>query len=569
MSKLSAACVVAGSVLVFSAADANLVKPYAAPVAVLINQVGYDQAAAKNLVVQVRDPEPNQPSTFKLVDESGKTVFQGKLVTRGRIHSGCASDWGARYWTGDFNGFKKSGTYRALVQMGSQDISSFPFRIGKRVVFRQTVEAAARFFYWQRCGFAIPGIHAACHLDDAKIPEKLGGGHRDVTGGWHDAGDYNKYNGFTPHAVYALVTLARGSGPLLTGGVKRRSLKEAKWGADFILKMWQRGTGIMYYNVFAGYHYMGPPERETDNIVGTGDDRPIEGEGPYPMAAAALAALASASHERKYREAAEDLWRGASAALKSSKALPISPARFNSELLLADLEMERLTGERRYYGAARERVERVLALQGSDGLWPPDMVAYGVPPAALAQFSRTHPDDSEDPKVRSALRRWLVQSLRRADNPFEITPWSAGVFFCPSKDMGGLHSVYLSQAWALYLAGDILRDQRAGALADRQIDWVLGENPDDVCFMEGQGSYNLPRYHHAYEGNPNRGQPGIPGQERGAIPGAIPNGLCRRPGSSEDKPWADFAGISYESNEPWLPHNTYYILATLAQAAKQ
>lgn len=67
-------------------------------------------------------------------------------------------------------------------------------------VFYDTI----RELYYQRCGCELPekfaGVykHAKCHMNKAKLmwdQSKL----IDVTGGWHDAGDYGKY--ISPAAV--------------------------------------------------------------------------------------------------------------------------------------------------------------------------------------------------------------------------------------------------------------------------------------------------------------------------------------------------------------------------------
>jgi hypothetical protein len=549
-----------------AAATAETAKPHEAAVAALVNQVGYDSQSAKTLVVQIRDPERGEPSSFHLVTEGGEMVYAGKLIPRGRVHDGTASDWDARYWTGDFTRFNRAGHYRARVRLGSKEVSSFPFQIGKHVLFLETAEFAARFFYWQRCGFAIPGIHAACHLDDGKLTPELGGGYRDVAGGWHDAGDYNKYNGYTTAAVYSLAVLAHDPVGLLTPQAKKRALDEAIWGGDFVYKMWQPGKGIMYHEVYSGWAWWGFPERETDNIPGNADDRPIRGEGPNAMASAAMAALARTSGQAKYREAAEDLWRGAEAA----------QAGASPHMLLADLELHQLTGDNRYREGAVRRADSLLKLQTADGLWQPDIGEYGIRPAALALYARAYPKSALSKSILAALRRWLETSLRIADNPFQLTPYSKGVFFRPYADQKtwyvGQNTQYLSQAWALYLVGDLLRDPRARQMADRQLDWILGANPLNLCMMEGKGSYNLPLYHHRYTGNSRRKLPGIPGQERGAIPGAIPNGVCR-PEGHLDKPFVFFGTITtlppapppIGTTEPWLPHNSYYLLAIKAK----
>jgi len=340
-----------------AAATAGEAKPHEAAVAVLVNQVGYDSPSAKTLVVQIRDPEPGEPSAFQLVTEGGELVFAGILIPRGRVHEGTPSDWGARYWTGDFTRFRTPGRYRARIQIGPKEILSFPFRIGKHLLFLETADFAARFFYWQRCGFAIPGIHAACHLDDGKLTPELGGGYRNVAGGWHDAGDYNKYNGYTPAAVYSLAVLANDPAGLLTQEARKQIFEEAIWGGEFVYKMWQPGKGIMYHQVYSGWTHWGLPEKETDNIPGNADDRPIRGQGPNAMASAAMAALAGTSRQKKYKEAAEDLWRGAEAALPGA-----SP-----HMLLADLELHQLTGNERYREGAVRRVESLLKVQSVDG----------------------------------------------------------------------------------------------------------------------------------------------------------------------------------------------------------
>src|SRR3712207_7285062 len=64
---------------------------------------------------------------------------------------------------------------------------------------RSTLFPYATLF--RSCGEAVSATHdgvtyahAACHTEDAWL-DYVGGGHakRDATGGWHDAGDYNKY----------------------------------------------------------------------------------------------------------------------------------------------------------------------------------------------------------------------------------------------------------------------------------------------------------------------------------------------------------------------------------------
>ena len=163
-------------------------------------------------------------------------------------------------------------------------------------------------------------------------------------------------------------------------------------------------------------------------------------------------------------------------------------------------------------------------------------VLLGVPPAALALYVGAHPRGETAQSATAALGRWLDRNLRLADNPFSLIPWSEGVFFNPHVVncwSVGQNSQYLSLAWALYLTADALHRPDARRLADRQVDWVLGVNPYGLCMVEGIGSFNPPRYHHRW----------APSRERGAVPGAIPNGFCRGPDRA-DRPWFDLEAIA-------------------------
>ncbi|NUN98483.1 MAG: glycoside hydrolase family 9 protein, partial [Candidatus Omnitrophica bacterium] len=99
------------------------------------------------------------------------------------------------------------------------------------------------------------------------------------------------------------------------------------------------------------------------------------------------------------------------------------------------------------------------------------------------------------------------------------------------------------------------------AHAANQVHWVLGLNPLDLCMLEGVGSSSRIHYHHLLAESPDH--------PRGAVPGAIPNGIAREPGNS-DRPWFDFRDKigslpGAETCEPWLPHNAFFLLMLSAE----
>jgi hypothetical protein len=113
-----------------------------------------------------------------------------------------------------------------------------------------------------------------------------------------------------------------------------------------------------------------------------------------------------------------------------------------------------------------------------------------------------------------------------------------------------------SRAWAAALIYRVTREPAALTFATDQMDWLLGKNPYNLCLFEGKGSLNPPRYHHRYNS--------IPGHERGAVPGTVPNGFVREMGMA-DRPGLDLSrggnrAPSFRTSKPWLVHNLFYLL---------
>ncbi len=184
-----------------------------------------------------------------MIDEqTGETVLS-KPVKTVETHLG-------RYQVMDFSEIRNAGTY--ILDAG--ELQTHPFGIDPNV-WRSTILKALNFFYVERCGTAIPGVHGACHRDwtcvhgDKKIV---------INGGWHDAGDLTQGLGNTAEAVYAMFSLAeylhvRNDDPDLYN----RVMEEARWGLDWILKTSFRD----------GYRNGGSiSSRRTNGIIGDNDD---------------------------------------------------------------------------------------------------------------------------------------------------------------------------------------------------------------------------------------------------------------------------------------------------------
>jgi len=515
---------------------------------VLVNQVGFNSNGIKRFVVQLPQGSGLWPTGFRIRSSGGRVAHTGRLfMAEGPL------GWNNVYWKGDFSSFEQSGRFFVELVLATRSgrmrtIRSYKFGMTRDLLRQQTLIPATKFFYYQRCGFSVPGWHTQCHLDDGILPD---GTYLDAAGGWHDAGDYNKYNGYAPLAVYALAYGYQKSIGKIEPKESKRLIDESRWGARWLLKMLDAETGLFWGDVFSGYDYWGLPEDETPNDPEQGKGRPIRDKRRLPMAVAALAKLFSITNKRKYLDPVEIAWK---ATLDEESPSTI----FLAERLIAAYELHRATGKSEYLQAAKEQADLLLAKQNKDGGFGTSVCDQGLPAAALSLFALDHPMEEVSERAREALESHLDYVGRMCNNIFGVMQWSQKDIFYPYENEDswyvGQNSQYLSLAWGMLLTAKALGGElavKAEGVAADQVDWVLGRNPYAVCMFEGRGSFNPPMYYHRYNSVPKR--------QRGAVPGAICNGIVRR-SPQEDIPRFDTTGNDYHTNEPWLPHNSYFVL---------
>ncbi|MBI4559329.1 MAG: glycoside hydrolase family 9 protein [Candidatus Hydrogenedentes bacterium] len=568
-----------------------------------VDQVGYEAGEPLRFIVATKEFPDGADAAYRLVDARGN-ARGGRLTSLGRAIGQRESDWGSYYFEGVVPA-PAPGTYTLDVTTKGQTASVDPIRVAPQLRLKETGELAYRFYYYQRCGCEIPGWHGPCHMDDGRLPD---GGHADVTGGYHNAGDFHKHLGDnTPVSVYAMVRAYRDQQKFFDqrdtdGNGRADLLDEAVWGADWLKKMVNPKTGGLWTNVTNDIDYHGIPERDTDGKPGTNDDRVINTDDPGDLGAlviAAWAALAQFVPEKGYLEAAHQAWDAYEERMLEG---------YEPRQIVAALELYKATQDEKYLRAAEKVVANALRLQDAQGWFAaqPDgppvfrIVDEGTIPAALALYAleqrkgsvppstagarpaqrpgarpaqRPDATDAEagrDTEVKESLRRYFAWSFRMADNPFGLVRGYTGgePFYFKSREdwFGGSNSQYCSVAWAAYLAARVFKDDaefsaQLRAHAANQIHWILGMNPLRLCMFEGKGNLERIYFHHLYAE--------IPGHPRGAVPGAIPNGIIREPGNA-DRPWFDLrekpgSPPGAESAEPWLPHNAYYLLALAAQ----
>jgi endoglucanase len=234
-----------------------------------LNTVGYPTAAKKHASVRSAGGR-----AFKVVRASeGSVVYEGVLSA-----AAPNPDTDEELAIADFSAVREPGEYRLEVA----DVgASAPFRVADDV-YRDPFRLVSRSMYLWRCGTAVSGehdgatfAHEACHLNDAYL-DFVDGGHekRDGVGGWHDAGDHNKYTVNAGITVGCLLRAWEDFGPRIekvkldlpeSGGPLPEFLAEVKWEIDWLLKM-QADDGSVYHKLSTkNYGGLIQPDVETDD----------------------------------------------------------------------------------------------------------------------------------------------------------------------------------------------------------------------------------------------------------------------------------------------------------------
>ena len=269
LSRTTVAIVVMGVMLGATAATKPLVPARAAAgtAFVRVNQLGYATGSqAKRAYLMASSTEDG--ATFRVKDSSGSTVYSAPLGAG-------LGKWSASYpdvYALDFPVVTAAGTYTISVS-GPIPAQSPPFRIDTAANVYAGALANSLFFYQtERDGpDFIPNAlrTAAGHLNDQSAmtyltPHTTSSGRfkGDLTplgvrinaaGGWWDAGDYLKFVQTTSYTADLLLAGVRDFPDQMGAGSPASNFTaEARFGAQWLLRMWDDPTQTLYYQVGIG-----------------------------------------------------------------------------------------------------------------------------------------------------------------------------------------------------------------------------------------------------------------------------------------------------------------------------
>jgi len=234
---------------------------------VRVNQLGYATGSqAKRAYLMASAAETG--ATFSVKNAAGTTVYSAPI-------GASLGKWSSSYpdvYALDFSSVTAAGTY-AISVSGPIAARSPGFRIGTGTSVYSGALANSLFFYQtERDGPSfIPNAlrTAPGHLNDQNAMTYLTphanssgrfkgdlsrlGVRIDAAGGWWDAGDYLKFVQTTSYTVDLLLAGVRDfPNQMGSGSATSNFTTEAKFGAQWLLRMWDDSTKTLYYQVGIG-----------------------------------------------------------------------------------------------------------------------------------------------------------------------------------------------------------------------------------------------------------------------------------------------------------------------------
>lgn len=508
----------------------------------VVNQLGYRPydtkiAFARNI----------RSELFELLDVgTGEVVYRGTIRDVHRVDANTGDTTGVM----DFSAFRTPGYYQLWIP-GTVWRSSV-FRIANDV-YHSALKTALESFYYQRCGVVVDNgtvwTHPPCHTKDAPVYGRSDI-FQEVTGGWHDAGDYGKFvvTG-TLSAAFLLYLYENHKEKFHDGQLNNKSdgngipdiLDEVRWELTWLMKM-QRTDGSVYFKVskkkWTGEYL---PHDETDvryifepSTTATGGFAAVTALGSRVFTSFdpdfARLLLKSSEAAWKYLEANPSIVpSGGFRNPEGVEGGEYSDDEDRDERLWASAELYRTTGKQQYHQ---------YFLTNYKHFWG---VTYPVSYKNVQNFA-FYTYMRLPLKMRNeSVRSHLITTLRNYCNDLVQRIGKNGYHHAlkSSQFYWGSNGLTMGYAFDL-LQGYYATGTKAylNAALD-QLHYILGRNPFGLSFVTGVGGRAVTRPYHQFSIKLKAGKP-VPGMLVGG-----PNSQDRIRG----KQLSVFPGKCYEDSD--------------------
>jgi hypothetical protein len=406
--------------------------PDAAKVAVLANPViGYNRGFPYS---------PGDRLELRRADD-GSVVLHGPALP---VNEGAVDPVsGDSCWWFDFSAVRKPGRYYVFDPRA--DVRSPVFRIAEDV-YAPVLRAATRMYFYQREAFAKKTPYAeAPWTDEAAFTQDRharavwarddASTERELSGGWADAGDTNKYPTFLPDVIHPLLyawmenpeAFTDDTGIPESGNGLPDLLDEVKWELDWLAKMQDTDGGVFLKLGAVDYHTPSPlslndhpryyaPKASSSTIAAAAVfAHAARVYARFPQCQTYAGELRTRSlrawnwyksHPRDY-----DLDRGV---IKSGDA-DMSPELQDRTEAMAALQLWEIDGDPRFHEAFAAKISAFRQMAYANE-WPAYETSHGE---ALLDYARR-------PDAEPALRERILRHFRQVCDQPPILPPAPG-----------------------------------------------------------------------------------------------------------------------------------------------
>lgn len=467
-----------------SKVDYSEIRAYEPPI--VTNQVGYAPEDEKIAVFR----EVTDETAFAVVNaDTNKTVYTGELYGEKMNSAADETDW-----FGDFSEVTEPGSY--YITCGSLD-ASYPFTIGEGV-YSDLLNDAVRMLYLQRCGTEIQDEsfqHPACHNTMARVYGTTDS-YIDVSGGWHDAGDYGRYTVPAAKTVADMLYAYQANPSLFSDSVGIPEsgngvpdiLDEARYALEWMLKMQDASTGGVHHKVtcenFPGYIM---PQFETGELIVTPVSTTATGDFCGAMALAyEFFADIDSGFANTCLGAAEKAWGFLEQNPNMIFANPtdITTGDYGDtsdrdERYWAAAQLYRATGKEDYKNALSSNAV-------STGMDWSTVGDYGN----IALLTMDGMDQNSD-LYQKALKSVTSRAASYAATS-EATPYGVSI----TTFNWGSNMTVANAGALLGLTAQLTGEERYLKAAKNNLNYLLGKNPNGVCYVTGYGTVSPQNPHH-------------------------------------------------------------------------
>lgn len=460
--------------------------------AINLNQVGYRPNDYKSAIFR----DSSLDTKFDVVNvETGKVVYTGDVV--GSVYT--ASAWETVAY-GDFSALKEPGTYKVVASNSGE---SYEFVIADDV-YDNVFDDIVKMLYLQRCGSELKEkhagdfAHAACHTQKATIygtSEK-----KDVSGGWHDAGDYGRYVVSGAKAVADILLAYEEYGSVFgdKAGIPESGngipdiLDEARYELEWLLKMQDHNSGGVYHKVTGlSFEGMVMPETVTDDLYIMPISNTATGDF---VAVMAMAARIYQPFDSTFAKKCLSASKGAMIYLENNLGKggyhnpgDVSTGEYpdtvdKDEYFWALSELYKTTGNPEY----DKKLATINVASGNYGLGWQEVSLYGC----YAYLTSKKQNADTKKKLLDIFNTQLatIEKNIKEDGYFSsmgaVYPW-------------GSNMTIANNGMVLLMAKKLNnKEGDYNQLAKKQLDYLLGANSTSYCFVTGYGTLSPQNTHH-------------------------------------------------------------------------